>query len=177
MKKDVLHPITNWIDHNRYTVASILMFMVTLGIVVSLTGCESTTGALAATTEDAAALKVTRSEFENQVLLSEKDFAIGRIQLDGMVAIFNEEVAAFNAQVQAGLEDLLRQDLFKQQLLETVGGVAISATEGTLNPTALLPIAIGLLGGALGLGTSADNRRKDKVISTLKVDRLASSVN
>ena len=177
MKSDEIHTMTNWIDHNRYTVASVLVFMVTLGIIVSMTGCESTTGALAATTEDAAALKVSRSEFQHQALVGEKDFAIRRIELDGLVAVFNEEITAFNAQVQAGLEDLLRQDLFKQQFLETVGGVAISATEGTLNPTALLPIAIGLLGGALGLGTSADNRRKDKVISTLKVDRLASSVN
>ena len=177
MKKDVLHSITNWIDHNRYTVASILMFIVALGIIFSLTGCESTTTALAATTEDATVVKVTRSEFEHQALVGDKDFAIRRIQLDGLVAVFNEEVAAFNAQVQAGLEDLLRQDQFKQQFLETVGGVAISATEGTLNPAALLPIAIGLLGGALGLGTSSDNRRKDKVISTLKIDRLASSVN
>ena len=177
MKNDVLHSITNWIDHNRYTIASILVFMVTLGIVVSLTGCESTTTALAATTEDGVALKVTRSEFQHQALVGEKDFAIRRIQLDGLVAVFNEEITAFNERVQVGLDDLLRQDLFKQQFLETVGGVAISATEGTLNPTALLPIAIGLLGGALGLGTSADNRRKDKVISTLKIDRLASSVN
>ena len=175
MKNDVLHSITNWIDHNRYTVASVLMFIVALGIIFSLTGCESTTGALAATTEDATVVKVTRSEFQHQALVGEKDFAIRRIQLDGLVAVFNEEVAAFNAQVQAGLEDLLRQDLFKQQLLETLGGVAISATEGTLNPTALVPIAIGLLGGALGLGTSADNRRKDKVISTLKVDQLIST--
>ena len=175
MKKDLLHSITNWIDHNRYTVASILVFMVALGIIFSLTGCESTTTALAATTEDAAVVKVTRSEFQHQALVGEKDLAIRRIELDGLVAVFNEEVAAFNAQVQAGLEDLLRQDLFKQQFLETVGGVAISATEGTLNPTALLPIAIGLLGGALGLGTSADNRRKDKLISTLKVDQLVST--
>jgi hypothetical protein len=175
MKKDTLHSITNWIDHNRYTVVSVLVFMVTLGVVVSLTGCESTTGALAATTEDAAAVQVTRSEFEHQTLVGEKDFTIRRIQLDGMVAIFNEEVAAFNARVQVGLEDLLKKDLFKQQLLETLGGVAVSATEGTLNPTALLPIAIGLLGGALGLGTSADNRRKDKVITTLKIDQLSAA--
>ena len=175
MKNDVLHSITNWIDHNRYTVASILVFMVALGIIFSLTGCESTTTALAATTEDAAVVKVTRSEFEHQALVGEKDFAIRRIELDGLVAVFNEEVATFNAQVQAGLENLVRQDLFKQQFLETVGGIAISATEGTLNPTALLPIAIGLLGGALGLGTSADNRRKDKLISTLKVDQLVST--
>ena len=173
MKNDLLHSITNWIDHNRYTVASILVFMVTLGIVVSLTGCESTTPSLAATIADGNTVKVTRSEFQQQAMLGEKDFAIRRIELDGMVAVFNEEAAAFNERVQAGLEDLMQQDLFKQQLLETIGGVAVSATEGTMNPTAMVPIAIGLLGGALGLGTSADNRRKDKVISTLKVDQPA----
>ena len=85
------------------------------------------------------------------------------------MAAFNEEIKAFNQRVAAGLEDLARQDAFKAELLDTIGVVAIGATEGTLNPAALVPIGIGLLGGALGLGTSADNRRKDKVITDLKV--------
>jgi len=48
--------------------------------------------------------------------------------------------------------------------------VITTAAEGTLNPAALIPIGIGLLGGALGLGTAADNRRKDAVIKKIKVD-------
>ncbi|MDH4201414.1 MAG: hypothetical protein OEV87_00780 [Phycisphaerae bacterium] len=168
MKTDAVHAVFNWADHNRYTIASVLVFILTMGIVVNLSGCESATSGLVAAA-DGTATKVSRSEFQRQALVGEKDFAIKRIELDGLAATFNAEVKAFNERIQAGLDDLARQDEFKQQLLDTIGSVAIGATDGTLNPMALVPIGIGLLGGALGLGTSADNRRKDKVITDLKV--------
>ena len=172
MKTDAVHTVLNWMDHNRYTVISVLVFLLTLGIATSLTGCESaTTGLVAAS--DGSPAKVSRSEFQRQALVGEKDLAIRRIELDGLAAKFNEEVKAFNERIQAGLDDLARQDEFKQQLLETIGTVAMGATDGTLNPMALVPIGIGLLGGALGLGTSADNRRKDKVITELKIAGVA----
>ena len=167
MKNDALHNVLKWLDHNRYTVASVVIFILTMGIVIGLTGCEAQTMGLAAAT-DGSVQEVSRTEFERQALVGEKDFAVRRIELDGLVAAFNEEVKAFNERVQAGLDDLARQDAFKQELLDTIGVVAIGATEGTLNPAALVPIGIGLLGGALGLGASADNRRKDKVITDLK---------
>jgi hypothetical protein len=172
MKKDLLHNVFNWMDHNRYTIASALIFILTMGIVVSLAGCESATLGLAAST-DGAPVEVSRSEFERQALVGEKDFSIRRIELDSLVAKFNEEVKAFNQRVQAGLDDLARQDEFRQQIVDTIGLVATSATEGSLNPAALVPIGIGLLGGALGLGTSADNRRKDRVITNLKTTGAA----
>ncbi|HPC65345.1 MAG TPA: hypothetical protein P5175_06220 [Anaerohalosphaeraceae bacterium] len=174
MKDDVLHSVFNWLDHNRYTVASVVIFILTMSIVVSMTGCESATTGLSVAA-DGTAPKVSRSEFERQALVGEKDFSVKRIELDGQVAAFNEEVNAFNERVQTGLDDLTRQDEFKQQLLDTIGVVAIGATDGTLNPAALVPIGIGLLGGALGLGTSADNRRKDKVITDLKINTLATT--
>jgi len=173
MKTDILHKLMNWIDHNRYTVLSIVLFILTMGAVVAMTGCESTTIGLVAASEGAPPEKVTRSEFQRQALLTEKDFTVQRLQLDMQSAAFNEEVKAFNQQVQAGLEDLQRQDEFKQQLLDTVGIVAVGAADGSLNPASLVPIGIGLLGGALGLGTSADNRRKDKLITDLKASGTA----
>jgi len=174
MKTDAFHTVLNWVDHNRYTLASILVFILTMSIVFAMTGCESATTGLTAAT-DGSAPKVSRSEFTQQALVGEKDFAVRRIELDSLAAKFNEEVAAFNQRVQAGLDDLASQDEFKQQLLDTIGSVAMGASDGTLNPMALVPIGIGLLGGALGLGTSADNRRKDKIITDLKVNALATT--
>ena len=168
MKSDVFHAATNWIDHNRYTVLSILLFILMMGAVVAMTGCESTTAGLVAPADGARPAKVDRSEFQRQALITEKDFAVRRIELDSQSAAFNEEVKAFNEQVQAGLDDLQKQDEFKQQLLDTVGVMITSAADGTFNPASLVPIGIGLLGGALGLGTSADNRRKDRLITDLK---------
>jgi hypothetical protein len=167
MKKDVVHTVLNFIDHNRYAVASVVVFILAMGLVLQVTGCKAMTAGLV-TTADGAAPQVSRTEFQRQALIGEKDFAVQRIELDAQIAAFNEEVRAFNERVAVGLDDLQRQDEFKQQLVETVGLIAVSATEGTLNPAALIPIGIGLLGGALGLGTSADNRRKDKVITDLK---------
>jgi len=167
MKNDVVHNVLKWLDHNRYTVTSVLLFILAMGIVVGMTGCQSATMGLAVSA-DGSTGPVSRSEFERQALVGEKDLAVRRIELDGQVAAFNEEVATFNERVQLGLDDLQRQDAFKAELFDTLGVVAIGAAEGTLNPTALVPIGIGLLGGALGLGTSADNRRKDKVIGNLK---------
>ncbi|NLW83532.1 MAG: hypothetical protein GXY41_03860 [Phycisphaerae bacterium] len=167
MKNDVVHTVLNFVDHNRYAVASVLVFILAMGLVLNLTGCQATTAGLI-TTADGQTPKVSSAEFQRQALIGEKDFAVQRIELDAQIAAFNEEIRAFNERVAAGLDDLQRQDEFKQQLLETVGLIAVSATEGTLNPAALVPIGIGLLGGALGLGTSADNRRKDKVITDLK---------
>lgn len=167
MKTDMLHKGFNWMDHNRYTVLSVAIFIAIMAAVMSLSGCESMTPGLSLGA-GGTAVKVSRAEFERQALAGEKDLAVRRIELDGLVAQFNEEVKAFNDQVQAGLEDLKKQDEFRGQVLDTIGIVATGAVEGTLNPAALVPIGIGLLGGALGLGTSADNRRKDKVITSLK---------
>ena len=167
MKNDVVHAVLKVVDHNRYAVASVLVFILAMGLVLNLTGCKAMTAGLV-TTAEGTATPVSRTEFERQALVGEKDFAVQRIELDAQIAAFNEEVRAFNERVAAGLDDLTRQEEFKQQLVETVGLIAVSATEGTLNPAALVPIGIGLLGGALGLGTSADNRRKDKVITNLK---------
>ena len=164
MTKDIVHTTLKWIDHNRYAVASVIAFLTAMVLVLNLTGCEATTAGL----QNGDAPKVSRSEFQRQALVGEKDLAVRRIELEAQMAAFNEEVNAFNQRVEAGQDDLARQDGFQQQLLDTVGLVATSAAEGAFNPAALVPIGIGLLGGALGLGTAADNRRKDKVITELK---------
>ena len=164
MSKDVVHKALKWMDHNRFAVLSVIVFIAAMALVLNLTGCEATTAGL----RNGDAPKVSRAEFTQQVLVGEKDLAVRRIELDAQIAAFNEEVKLFNQRVEAGQDDLARQDAFQQQLLDTVGLIAVSAAEGSLNPAALVPIGIGLLGGALGLGTAADNRRKDKVITELK---------
>lgn len=174
MKNDVVHTVLNFVDHNRYAVASVLVFILAMGLVLNLTGCQATTAGLI-TTADGQTPKVSIAEFQRQALVGEKDFAVHRIELDAQIAAFNEEVKTFNDRVAAGLDDLTRQEEFKQQLVDTLGMVAVNVTEGTFNPTALVPIGIGLLGGALGLGTSADNRRKDKVITNLKATPSAAA--
>lgn len=167
MKTDVLSNTLKWLDHNRYTVISALLFAVLFSLLIGIVGCESQTTGLIQNNEGRH-LAVNRMEFERQVIDAEKEYAIERVQLDSKVAAFNEKIAAFNKQVESGLNDLDQQDQFREQILDTIGLVATEAAEGSINPVSLIPIGIGLLGASLGLGTSADNRRKDQVISNLK---------
>lgn len=172
MKTDVLNTMVKWLDHNRYTVLSLILFTLLLVGMVTMVGCESRTAGLVPD-ENGQLIEIDRPEFHRQVLVAEKDFAIRRVQLDARVAEYNQEVESFNQRVEAGLQDLDRQDAFRQEILDTVGLVATEAAQGTINPVSLIPIGIGLLGASLGLGTSADNRRKDAVITKLKTSSAA----
>ena len=91
-----------------------------------------------------------------------------RIQLDAAVAEHNEIVIAMNKDIEAGLADLDKQDEFRQEIISTIGIVATSAAGGTLNPTAMIPIGVGLLGGLFGLGAAGDKRRADARITELE---------
>ena len=79
---------------------------------------------------------------------------VSRVQLEA-------EMERLMVDVELAIEDLNKQDLFKQKLFE-IGLVA--AQGGTVNPVGA---GITLL-GILGLGAVADNRRKDSVIKTLQ---------
>ncbi|HRT88238.1 MAG TPA: hypothetical protein P5296_16650 [Anaerohalosphaeraceae bacterium] len=168
MKTDLLHSALKWLDHNRWTFFSIVVFAVMLAAFIGIAGCQSTTASLFAPADGSAAAKIDRSEFMRQAGIVQKDLAVKRVAIDAELAAYNEEVKAFNGRVDAGLEDLDRQDEFRAQIVDTVGLIASSAAGGTLNPVSLIPIGVGLLGGALGLGAAADNRRKDKLITDLK---------
>ncbi len=167
MKTDFVNRTLKWLDHNRWTVVSMVVFIFMMAAVTGISGCESTTASLKPGPEGQIA-KVTRDEFNLQVNEAQKDLAVERVQLDAEVSKFNREIEAFNQRVEAGIEDLDRQDEFRRELLDTAGLFAAEAAGAGINPVSLVPIAIGLLGTSLGLGTSADNRRKDKVITELK---------
>lgn len=168
MKTDLLHSALKWLDHNRWTFFSIVACILIFAAFVGVAGCESTTAALFAPTDGSAAAKIDRAEFARQADTAQKDLALRRVAIDADLAAYNEEVKAFNQRVDAGLEDLDRQDEFRAEILNTVSLVAANAAGGTLNPVSLIPIGVGLLGGALGLGAAADNRRKDRLITDLK---------
>jgi hypothetical protein len=172
MNSDLLNKTLKWLDYNRYTALSLILFVVVLAGVVSFVGCQSTTTALTPQA-NGSFVKVDRSEFNRQAATVDKELAVKRIELDAQVAAFNKEVDAFNIQVQAGIAELDKQDAFRQEIVNTVGLVATQAAQSGLNPVSLIPIGIGLMGTALGLGAAADNRRKDTVIAQLKDTKIA----
>lgn len=84
---------------------------------------------------------------------------VTRVQLDA-------EVELLIVNVELAIEDLNKQDLFKQKLFEI--GLA-AAQGGTINPVGA---GVTLL-GVLGIGAVADNRKKDSVIKTLQKKEAA----
>ena len=75
------------------------------------------------------------------------------------------QVATYNLQVEAAVKDLDRQDLFKQELVTV--GVAVAEAGG------VAPAGVGVGVLVLGLlGVSADNRKKNSIIETLKKSRI-----
>ena len=79
---------------------------------------------------------------------------VTRVQLDA-------EIELLIVNVKLAIEDLNKQDLFKQKLFE-IG--LIAAQGGTVNPVGA---GVALL-GILGIGAVADNRKKDSIIKTLQ---------
>ena len=79
---------------------------------------------------------------------------VNRVQLDA-------EIERLIVDIDLAIEDLNKQDLFKQKLFEI--GLA-AAQGGTINP---IGAGVTLL-GILGVGAVADNRKKDSIIKTLQ---------
>ena len=79
---------------------------------------------------------------------------VNRLQLDA-------EIDRLVVDIDTAIEDLNKQDLFKQKIFEI--GLA-AAQGGTVDP---IGAGVTLL-GILGIGAVADNRKKDSIIKTLK---------
>lgn len=155
-----LDKIFKAVDHYRWTFISLLLGVATIGIGGASVGCESKTFSLLVPDK-----QITRTQLQIEVIE-------GKATLDGeakaievALASHNAKVTAFNAKAEAAEADLDRKDEIRAQLLESIGAVATQAATGAFNPVSLIPMALGGLSLALGLGASADNRRKDKIIA------------
>ena len=167
---DILNRALKWIDHNRNVVLALVVVVGLIAGMAAMIGCASKTGGVIEAAPGQPVAQVTRQELLVQATTAEKQLAIDRATLDARVAAYNEEVEALNARVELGLADLDRQDEFRGQVIEVIGLVGTQAAAGTINPAALIPLAVGLLGGGLAIGAGTDNRRKDRIIKDLKTD-------
>jgi hypothetical protein len=121
---------------------SAVAVVITVILSIWLLGCESTTSSLIDPEQ-----KVTRSILEEEFnfLSSKIDANIDEIKLE----------------YQKRLEDLQRQDEIKRAITEASAAVAQS---GTINPLGIVT----LLAAIMGIGSIADNRKKDGIIAGLK---------
>ena len=159
---DILSKTLKWFDHNRYTAILLLCFVAVVGGVFGTVGCQSST--LSFSGDE----KVTRHEFTIEANQANADFDKHAVELQAAIEKHNADVNAFNARVNLGLDDLQQQDEIRQQVLTSLSVVATDVAAGAFNPASLILPGVGALGLALGIGASADNRRKDKVITQIK---------
>lgn len=157
---DLWHRMCSWIDQNRWLFVALVVFGVLASLGIATVGCASKTTIMGQT--------VDRPGLEQVVATEEAKLKIEQTKLQGDLAAWNEKVELLNATTNSALADLEAQDLQRAKIVEAINTVATGAAAGTLTPTAAIPAGIGLLGILFGLGTAADNRRKDGVITDLK---------
>ena len=134
----MLHNLLNWLDHNRWIVAGLI---VTVLGAVWLVGCPATTMSVLRPGE-----KVNAQELQREA-----------VQVDGLVeqlALATEDIAAKNAR--------------RAQMLEIAGGVGQAVATGTVNPASGVAALFQLGTVCLAGGAILNGRRKDAVIKKLK---------
>ena len=164
--RDVLNPVLKWLDHNRWLALAIVLSVAVCGWGF---GCESLTGSL---TDPVA--KVNRAQLESEVaelkakLNTDATAMAARHQAE--IAAIVERAETVETKLSIATADLDRQDAQRQQIFEFVGGLVTAAAAGTVNPATLLAGAVPIVAGLVGGGALIDNRRKNRVIETLKAN-------
>lgn len=160
---DVWHRATEWMDQNRWTLLCLVVAIAVAIPVVHTAGMSSKTTSVIDPTKE-----VSRDELEREVIVIQRTIDEERIVIEAEIEILNRSVVANNALIEQGLSDLNRQDELRAEFLSIVSTVVGSVVTGQFNVAALIPGIIGLGGLAFGIGKTVDNRRKDKLITTLK---------
>lgn len=155
-KADYLHEALKWVSYNRYTVASLAV----AGLFLSLASCQFTAK------DPLSGQQATKEVLQATLEAKAKSSIAGYDKMLGdykaALAVAQENDSVLFAQYQASMDSIDQQKQFWQGALEWVS--QIPAVSG--NP--LLGGALGLGGALFGVGTMADNRRKDRKIKTAK---------
>ena len=157
---DILHEVHNWMDHNRWLTAAIVVFLIAT---MAVAGCQPKTTSLLDPE-----LRVTPAQLD-------REWIIVLMGLDNQAAVltdltnrYNRDVETAKAQLAAANKDLEAQIAQRQRIFEAVAGFGTVLTQGGFTTETALG---SLLSIGLGLGTIAfglDSRRKSAVIGDLK---------
>jgi len=158
---DVLHKALKWIDHNRYLVTAIVLSSV---LIFGVVGCHS------AVVGPVSGKLVGRSQYDQEVLTVVGELEAERQAALSSVEAFNVRAETVQRQIEAGYDELDRQDKIRGEILQTVGGVITEAAQGRLDPVNVATGAMTIAAALLGIGAVADNRRKNAVIERLKTE-------
>lgn len=139
MTKTIFNAIKTWVRHNQSLFISLI-----LSILFGLWffGCKSTTQSILDPT-----LKVTED--------------ILNVEYTSELARLNSELATLRSTTEVRLQDLHKQDAFKQALFENA---QLIVAGNNPNPLGILS----LIGTIFGIGAIIDNRKKDGLIKGLQ---------
>lgn len=157
---DLIHKLTNWIDHNRYVVLAAVLLGVILVVGV---GCESTTSSISDPT-----VQVDRVALEADIADVNATLATQAAMIDAEVAKYNAQVTGINAKIDAAVADLDRQDEMKAELFNLAGSAVTAIASGGVDTSAVIGTAITAGSLLFSIGVAADNQRKDKIIAKQK---------
>jgi len=185
---DLVHTGMNWLDHNRYVALAVLLLV---AVTVWTVGCSSMTRSIIPNEPG----RVNATQLEQQVATAKQELTTEKAKLDAeatklqadlvmaqqdykkSVADHNAAVTAWNAkatekseQIDAARADLAAQDVMKQKLVSTIGQGIIAAANGGLDPANAVVGLVSLAGILLGGGALLDNRRKDSLVTQLKIE-------
>lgn len=161
---DTIHTATKSLSYNRGTVVALVLGVLTIATISAFAfGCESKVPSLKVPT-----VKLTRAEFHAEEIAAAVDFDTRRVLLGLDAEALGRELEAHGILVTAGYASLDQQDELRASLLTLGMSTAAQVATGTFNPLNLIPIAVGMLGSAYGIGKRYDNKRKDQVIVQLK---------
>lgn len=166
---DIWHKTLNFLDHHRYLCAALaLVFFCCAGLLYG--GCSRTLSLMPGNEE------VSRDKFIREAEMISSNLSKQRLELETDMTKFNTEVELHNALIQAGLTDLNHQDQVRADIINTVSIIATETAAGSFNPAALIPLVIGVAGSMVGIGTSLDKFRTDKLLKTAKNELKANGI-
>lgn len=154
---DILHSLTNWVDHNRGIVFALILSV--LGSAV-LVGCPITTQSLINPSE-----KVTVAELQSEDIVLTADMDKRKVQIEGLLGQYNVDVEAHNAKIELAQAEIQRKAEMRAKIVEIVGGLGTAAATGSLTPEAGVAAVLQLTTLLSTIGLVYDNRRKDKLIT------------
>ena len=157
---DAWHWLLGKLDYGRGVA---LMLLVAVIAVVGFVGCEPKTQSLVDPEKVVTIAQLDRESILVQLGLDEQAAIIQQMTLR-----YNAEVASKQRALEVAEADIVLQQQKRAKLIEYIAGIGTAVAQGGLNPAALIGSAaqLGLL--AFGIGTAFDNRRKNKLINTMK---------
>ncbi|MAX26864.1 MAG: hypothetical protein CMJ19_20415 [Phycisphaeraceae bacterium] len=159
---DLWHNVTCFLDHYRNWILCLIFALMLGGYLV---GCEVKTNSLIDPTRT-----VSSRQLQNEANKIESEYRQREKQLQIELEELTLKQQDFNAQLTIAVEDLETQTKQRQQIIDTLGGLAVQAAQGNANPISALTTIISLISAGSAVGLGLDSLRKDRVISKLKTD-------